>query len=431
MKAIPHCSFLAWMIFLQLFTADTFACSMCKVTINGRTYLGNNEDSWRMGSKIWFEKGRTGRLGALYVGYGNNFPQGGMNEAGLAFDGLTTYPKAIRTSLSKKNIENPLAFVKEIMQTCKTVEDVKRYAVQYNRQTFFNSGEYLFADRSGNYLVIESDTMISGNDEKYIIANFCPSVTPHNERLNWERYKRADLFLTNHNGDTSAGYCLALVDTMHECRKGHGDGTMYSFVADLQTKDFTLYFYHDYKHAVKFNLKDELAKGDHALDMPALFPFNAEFRELIDYKTPQNNAVMLAFLYLCAGLFTFSSLFFIISFIAGRWKAVERPSHYAWVRLLLFASGFILLYYVIALVRNQPVFYASAPYQDYKFSLLTIASCIPFLLLLLIIPLISMNVRILQHSVWNAFSKCLLMVNSLIYLTLILLFAYWGLYTIL
>ena len=283
---------------------------MCKVTINGKTYLGNNEDSWRMGSRIWFENGKPGKLGAVYVGYGNNFPQGGMNEAGLAFDGLTTYPKPLHFDPLKKNITSPLDFVKEIMQSCKTIEDVKQYAIQYNRQPAFNTGEYFFADRAGNYLVMEPDTMIVGKEDKYIIANFCPSITPVKERFNWARYSRGNQYILNHLNDTSENYCLALTDTMHECRDKLGDGTMYSFVADLEKGSFTLYFYHDFKHQLKFNLKNELEKGDHVAEMPALFPPNHEFRKLIDYKTPQNSVFLLALLYLCGALFLFSAVFF-------------------------------------------------------------------------------------------------------------------------
>ena len=45
--------------------------------------VGNNEDAWRENSHIWFEVGREGHYGAAYVGHDDEFPQGGMNEAGL------------------------------------------------------------------------------------------------------------------------------------------------------------------------------------------------------------------------------------------------------------------------------------------------------------------------------------------------------------
>ena len=235
-------------------------CSMCKVTINGRTYVGSNEDSWRTNSRIWFEKGLQNGLGSVYVGFGD-LPQGGMNEAGLVFDGLTTLPKQIKNDPTKKEISSPKDFLKEIMQTCKSVDDVKRFASQYNRQKFYNNGVLVFVDRTGKYLVMESDTLIIGSDDKYLIANFCPSNTSEEEKLTWDRYRRGRMFLDNHKADTSSNFCFALTDTMHECRERIGDGTMYSFIADLDKGDFTVCFYHDFKHPITFNLKQELVKG--------------------------------------------------------------------------------------------------------------------------------------------------------------------------
>ena len=159
----------------MLLQIESFACSMCKVTINGRTYLGNNEDSWRIGSRVWFENKTFGNFGAVYVGYGDNFPQGGMNEARLAFDGLTIYPKSLNLDPSKTTETNSNKFIREIMQNCTTVEDVRNYAIKFNRP--FNGGVVLFADKFGKYLVMEPDTMTIGNDAKYIIANFCPTTT--------------------------------------------------------------------------------------------------------------------------------------------------------------------------------------------------------------------------------------------------------------
>lgn len=315
------------------------------------------------------------------------------------------------------------------MQTCKTVEDVRRYAIQYNRQAFFNNGVFLFVDKLGNYLVMESDTMIIGNDEKYIIANFCPSITPDREKLKWDRYKRGEIFLSNHKADTSTNYCLALVDTMHECRKKLGDGTMYSFVADLEKGDFTLYFYHDYSNEVKFNLKEELAKGDHILEMPAIFPTNAEFKKLVNFKTPQNSTTILAIFYLCGGFFIFSSVFFIISFFRNS-KPLVGTRSYNNNKLLLFTLNVILLYYLIALLKNKIIFYFPAPYQDYKFSMLNIAAYIPFLMLLLIFPLFRINIKIFKEPTWHIFSKCLFLLTNLTYLILIVFFAYWGFYNI-
>lgn len=424
-------------VILQFFTAalltmllqiESFACSICKVTINGRTYLGNNEDSWRIGSRVWFENKTFGNFGAVYVGYGDNFPQGGMNEARLAFDGLTIYPKSLNLDPSKTTETNSNKFIREIMQNCTTVEDVRNYAIKFNRP--FNGGVVLFADKFGKYLVMEPDTMTIGNDAKYIIANFCPTTTSDKQKLNFERYKRGNDFLLNHTNDTCSNYCLALVDTMHESRNKIGDGTMYSFIADLEEGTFSLYFYHDFKHNREFNLKTELAKGNHSFEMLDIFPPNADYKKLVDFKTPQNNVALRLFLIFCEVLFSFSSLFFLVTFLRNRKSLPQVNSVNPKIKILLFVVSAILLYYVNVLSNNQAIFYFPTPYHDRRFSMLNIAAYIPFLMLILIVPLIVQNIKVLKTTAWTTFSKYLFTLNSLTYLALIFLFTYWKLYNI-
>ncbi len=353
---------------------------MCKVTINGHTYVGNNEDSWRMGSRIWFESSKQGKLGCVFVGY-DGHPQGGMNEAGLAFDGLAVYPKPIRNEPRKKEVSNATEFLKQIMQSCRTVEDVKRFAVQYNRQKFFNNGEHMFVDRAGNYVVMEPDTLISGNDDKYLLANFCPSLTSEEEKLkSWDRYKRGKMFLDNHASDTNPNFGFALTDTMHECRERIGGGTMYSYVADLDKGDFTLFFYHDFKRPITFNLQQELAKGDHELKMASIFPPNQEYLTFINTKTPRNNTSLLLFLFSGGGLFAFSSIFFFVSLLWKRSKLLHEIQGRN-AKLLLVVVSAMMLYYMTVLYKDEGIFFASAPFKNFQFSLHDITAYIPFLLL--------------------------------------------------
>ena len=420
--------FLAFVLLWQIITLGIFACSVCKVTINGKTYLGNNEDSWRMGSKIWFENKTFGKLGAVYVGYSDNFPQGGMNEAGLAFDGLTINPKTSNLDPTKITETNPNKFIREIMQNCFTVEDVRNYAIKFNRP--FNGGVLFFADKNGKYLVMEPDIITIGSDPKYIIANFCPSSTSEKQKLSFDRYKRGNEFLLNHAIDTSTNYCLALVDTMHECRSKIGDGTMYSYVADLEEGNFTLYFYHDFKHYKRFNLKAELAKGIHSFEMTQIFPPSTEYKKLVAFKTPYNNGTMRLFLICCEILFCFSGLFFLISAFKIKKSKLEIINSTLKIKLVIVGVSIMLLYYSNVLSNNQAIFYFPSPYRDWRFSMLNFAAYIPFLMLVLIGPLITQNIRAFKETVWSTFSKYLLSLNILTYLTLIFLFAYWKLYNV-
>lgn len=314
------------------------------------------------------------------------------------------------------------------MQNCNTVEDVRSYAIKFNRP--FNGGVLFFADKFGKYLVMEPDTITIGNDAKYIIANFCPSTTSHKHKLNFDRYKRGDDFLLNHTNDTSSNYCLALVDTMHECRNKIGDGTMYSFIADLEEGNLSLYFYHDFKHTKEFNLKMELAKGNHSFEMLDIFPPNTDYKRLIDFKTPQNNGAMRLFLIFCEVLFSFSALFFLIIFLRNKKSKSQVNNTNPKIKLLLFAVSVMLLYYANTLSNNQAIFYFPSPYHDWKFSMLNIAAYIPFLMLIIIVPLITQNIKVLKGTTWATFYKYLFTLNNLTYLILIFLFAYWKLYNV-
>ncbi len=182
------------LILLLLTSIQVVPCSMFKITLYEKTMVGNNEDSWRTTSRMWFEQGNENKHGAMYVGYNDLYPQGGMNDAGLAFDGFTVYPKILHPDSAKRKISNPTGFVKELMQNCRSVDEVKDLANKYDR-SYFNSGMFLFVDKSGKYLIIEADTLIEGNDEKYVLSNFCPSTTKDLEEVNIDRYQRGRKFL--------------------------------------------------------------------------------------------------------------------------------------------------------------------------------------------------------------------------------------------
>ena len=75
-------------IFLFLFFISDIAlpCSMFRITKNGQTLVCNNEDYSNPNTKVWYRPNRDGKYGAIYFGFDDLIPQGGINEAGLVFD---------------------------------------------------------------------------------------------------------------------------------------------------------------------------------------------------------------------------------------------------------------------------------------------------------------------------------------------------------
>ena len=256
---------------------NALSCSMFKITKNGKTMVGNNEDYWNPNTRIWFEKGKAGEYGAAYVGFDNFWPQGGVNQAGLVFDGFAMNFKAINNTEGKKELS--INFLKIIMKQCATVDDVKKYIVQYNLSGLETS-MFLFVDKSGKYLVVEGDSLITGNNEYYVLSNFYPSQIKDESEIDIPFYHKGKKLLDNRT-DTSLNFCTSVMDSMHQ-ERDWGAGTMYTTIYDLDKGIIYLYFFRDYKHVVKFDLNQELKKNDFSLVMPELFPDNKKGSEFLN-----------------------------------------------------------------------------------------------------------------------------------------------------
>lgn len=407
------------------------SCSMYKITINGKCIVGTNFDAYYLTPNIWFENATNSKTygagfsGGREDGINGIAPQSGMNTEGLTFSRLAspTPETGIATSKNKKQITNPTLYLKDILHNCKNVDEVKEYISKYDF-SYFLQDVFIYIDKSGKYLVVEPYTMTIGKDAKYVLSNFCPSVTTDKYANNLERYHNGVEFLKN-KIDTTLAFTTALIDTMHVCRKKVGDGTLLSSIWDLNQGMITMYFYHDFKHFVQFNLNDELNKGDHKLDITKLFPPNAEFEKLTSYKIPQNSKAIMSFFIFCFGLFAFSGFYFFICYLRKK-----KSNTFSNQKILLATLCAALIYYLIVLATNRYIFYFPSPYKDYKFSHLNIAAYIPFLTILILIPLIITNWKLLKEKTWNFFSKLLFTVNNVAFLVLVMLFTYWGLYNI-
>lgn len=389
---------------------------MYKITMFGKTFVGNNEDFCDESTFIWFEKGKTTEYGSVFVGFHDLFPQGGMNEKGLVFDAFS-----IKTSIVHKK-PNKLPYyydlAKDILKKCQNVDEVYDMLYKYDISSL-TSAMLLYVDKNGSYLIVEPDTMIKGNDSKYLLSNFCPSKTSDLNSVKIPFYQKGRKIL-DAKADTNITYLKSLSDAMHQDWKGMG-GTIYTTIYDVDDGKIYVYFFHDYKHQISFDLKDELAKGDHIIEMASIFPPNPKYERLKNYKTVCNSGILLSIFVFCGALFLFSSIFFIISFLKNR-KTTNAPnSKYSKVKLLLFAFDILLLYYVVTLIGNEMIFYF--PFQF-------IASYIPFVIFLLIFPLFRWNFKIYKEHSWTNFYNCLFALNNLSYLTLLILFSYWLSYRI-
>ena len=405
---------------------------MYKVTVDGKTMVGNNQDAWRTTTNIWFENARSETeygvciTGSRKVGPKKFAPQSGMNEAGLTFSRLVAYyPKQDNPFPNRIKIKNEVEYLTDILQKCANIKEVKAFIEQYDHSLFFDE-VFIYIESSGKYLIVEPYNLIEGNDANYVLANFCPSITENEEARKLERYKNGEDYLRNNEVNTSLDFCRSVSDTMSVCRSRNGDGTLLTSIWNTHEGLVNLYFYHDYDTSIQYNISEELSKGNHLISLPELFPKNAEFERLINYKTPFNVPLLrVAIAFLGCFILLLSFLLFI-SFLR------KRESHDFNLTKLIFAGMNVLLFgYLFILATNIGIYYFDAPYQHYGSKLITLSSYMPFLLIFLIAPLTYYTIRFLRSNGKSIWLKSTLIINSAIYFILLFGFGYWGLFDVL
>ena len=256
--------FISIIIVTFILSNDYFGCSMIKITKKGITIVGNNEDQMNPNTRIWFESGKNGNYGVVYVGFDNLFPQGGMNEAGLVYDGFTQSYRAIIDTVGKLKISS-LDLQKKIMRECSTVEEVKQLISKYNI-AFLSAAVLRYVDKTGKYFYVDGDSLVIGEKNYFVQTN----VRPYENKKCW-RLDKATRLLEN-AFDASVSYVKTIMDSVHQAT--NWGGTIYSTIYDLNEGKIHLYYFYDYEKAVIFDLKEELKKGDRVLNMPDLFPNN-------------------------------------------------------------------------------------------------------------------------------------------------------------
>ena len=153
---------------LALGAAPALPCTVFLIARDGIVLAGNNEDWTDPDTKIWFvaEKSEE-NYGRVYFGFGNWFPQGGMNEEGLFFDGLALNGRDVKPE-DKPVFEGNL--IDEAMKTC---ADIDQVIALFEKWDYGQSrAQFLFGDAKGRSVVIERGVMHRKSGDFQVSTNF-------------------------------------------------------------------------------------------------------------------------------------------------------------------------------------------------------------------------------------------------------------------
>ncbi|MBI4879227.1 MAG: DUF3471 domain-containing protein [Planctomycetes bacterium] len=240
------------------------ACSAFLVQRDGLVLAGNNEDYWDPDTKVWFVPGDGKTYGRVCFGFGNGFPQGGLNERGLFFDGFATAP--LEASGSNDKPPYPGNLIDVALAECATVAEVIALLERYNLG-FLDSAMLMFGDQSGDAVIVERDSFVRKEGRYQVVTNFHQSQCDPS-KYTCPRYRLADRMLKE-SKDVSVERCRRILAAVHA--EG-GAPTQYSMIYDLTHGIVRLYHFHNFENEVVIDLAEELKKGAHAMDLPSLFP---------------------------------------------------------------------------------------------------------------------------------------------------------------
>ena len=255
---------IAPLLLIALLAAPAFPCTGFLVCGGDSVLMGNNEDYWNPNVRIWFVPADEERLGRVFLGYENLYPQGGMNEAGLAFDGFATGRFPMKKQEGKEVFGGNL--IDEVMATCATVEEVIAKLSRYDLR-MLETAMLLFCDKSGDSVIVEGDEFVRKEGSFQVVTNFYPS-RQENDREMCPRFDSAVGLLESAETVDLALCRRVLARTAQEA----GAPTQYSNVFDLKRGLIHLYHFHNFEEVVVFDLAKELKKGKHVIAIPDLFP---------------------------------------------------------------------------------------------------------------------------------------------------------------
>jgi hypothetical protein len=261
-------------------------CTVFYAASSDLAFAGNNEDSFSPLTRAWFIPASDGRYGRVYFGYDDLSPQGGLNDQGLFFDGLSLSYKALGASAQKPAFPGgPLAMFDEVMARSATVDEALAFFERYSRAGL-EGGQLFFGDKAGNSAIVEGDAIIRKKGSYQIATNFRQSENPDPPYF-CGRYNAADERLSQ-AGSYSVELFRQILDATHQHQKYVQ--TVYSQIYDLKKGLIYLYLFHDFENGIVLNLADELAKGPHMVSVASWFPENQDYAQwslqLVDQWKP-------------------------------------------------------------------------------------------------------------------------------------------------
>ncbi|MBN1273264.1 MAG: hypothetical protein JXB26_13435 [Candidatus Aminicenantes bacterium] len=242
------------------------SCTIFAVSFGNTVLYGNNEDYRIPKTYYWAEPSREKTYGAVFLGFDNFIPQGGVNEKGLAFD-YNALPEVPMNLHPERGGQGHI--IRKIYQNCVTVEEAIKLAKNHNWGSSLR-WQVLLADATGDAVVLSAgpDGEIAftrkPKGDGYLVSTNFNRANPKNTYRGgypcW-RYDKASAMLEKmiKEKDLSVDACKSILDACHV--EGAVGNTLYSNVFDLKNGVIYLYYWHQFGEVAVLKVADVIAEN--------------------------------------------------------------------------------------------------------------------------------------------------------------------------
>lgn len=249
------------------------SCTIFTASYGDTVLFGNNEDYINPNTYYWVTPPKGGDYGIIFLGFDNFWPQGGINEEGLAFD-VNALPKAaLNPHPERPMIKKPFY---EFLKKCSTVKEVIDRVNSYSWESSWRAQLHV-ADRTGDAVVISAgpDGEIAFTRKQkgngYLIStNFNRANTKNGRYPCWRYDIAVEMLEKIRNEDNlTVDYFRSILDAVHQ--EGPSVNTVYSNIFDLKNGIIYLYHWNQFYEVAKLDVANELLKAPSPTRIRALF----------------------------------------------------------------------------------------------------------------------------------------------------------------
>lgn len=259
-----------------------WGCSIFMAQVGDRVLFGNNIDDGNPETYYVIVPPKAEEdYGFITLGF--NRPQGGLNEAGLAFDTNAVGARSLNPHPERRHHPGgPVGIATEMLRRAATVDEALAIAAQYDWGDELRN-QWFFADATGDAVVISAGadgelafTRKPPGDGYLISTNINRSETAL-IRACW-RYRVIDRMLERlvDSGQVSVPAFTDILEASHQeavyLRDGVLLNTEYSNIFELSTGEITLYYWFQFADPLTLNLEAELSRGAARVRVRDLFP---------------------------------------------------------------------------------------------------------------------------------------------------------------